>query len=156
MKAKRSAARRRAREQRSPTAAPDCWSARLTWDEVQTALDEELLKLPEAFRTAFVLCVLEGKSGPEAAAALGCKKGTVSSRLTRARQQLQRQLTRRGINLGALLGTLTIAEGANPAVASTLTHMTVRHALAAGHRRSTGPPALRVADDRKRCRPGRH
>jgi len=147
MKAKRSAARRRAREERLRTVSPESSSARLTWDEVQTALDEELLKLPEAFRAAFVLCILEGKSGPQAAAVLGCKEGTVSSRLTRARQQLQRRLTRRGINLGALLGALTIAEGASPAAASALIQTTVRHAAmtAAGSAVAGHVPAHLVA-----------
>src|SRR5262249_22064862 len=57
-------------------------------------------------------------------------EGTVSSRLTRARQRLQRQLTRRGINLGALLAALAVAEGTRPAaVAGTLLRGTVRDGL---------------------------
>jgi len=129
MKAKRSAARRRTREQQlRPTSPP---STTPTWPEVQATLDEELRKLSEPFRQAFVLCVLEGKSGPQAAVALGCKEGTVSSRVTRARQQLQRQLTRRGINLGALLAGLAIAEGVPQAVAGVLVHSTVRYGLLA-------------------------
>ncbi|HEV3079715.1 MAG TPA: sigma-70 family RNA polymerase sigma factor [Gemmataceae bacterium] len=129
MNAKRSAARRRTREQRLPPELRP--SVGPTWNEVQAALDEELRKLSEPFRQAFVLCVLEGKSGTEAAALLGCKPGTVSSRVTRARQQLQRQLTRRGINLGTLLAALAVAEATSKAVAGVLVHSTVRYGLLA-------------------------
>jgi RNA polymerase sigma factor (sigma-70 family) len=111
MKAQRSAARRRKHEARLRTLRPEA-APSPRWDEVQPVLDEEIQRLPETFRAAFVLCVLEGKSGPEAAAELGVKEGTVSSRLTRARQRLQRQLARRGIKLAALLAALSVAESA--------------------------------------------
>jgi RNA polymerase sigma factor (sigma-70 family) len=111
MKAKRSAARRRNHEARTP-ATP---GPRPTWDDVQTVLDEEIHRLPQRFREAFVLCVLEGKGGPESAATLGCKEGTVKSRVHRARQLLQQQLARRGIKLAALLAALSVAEGASRA-----------------------------------------
>src|SRR5262249_37913790 len=86
-RAPRRAARRRRHEARlrgQPSAA-----AGLRWDDVQAVLDEEIRRLPGAFRSAFVLCVLEGKTVPAAAAELGCREGTVSSRLARARQRLR-------------------------------------------------------------------
>src|SRR5690348_3302552 len=108
-----------------PSAAPSP-----TWDDVQAALDEEIGRLPAAFRAAFVLCVLEGKSRPEAAALLGCRPGTVSSRLARARQQLQRRLTRRGIQLGSLLAALSVVESAGrAALPAKLASTTVRFGL---------------------------
>jgi RNA polymerase sigma factor (sigma-70 family) len=113
MKAKRSAARRRNQERLGALTSQAATYP--TWDDVQAALDEEIQRLPRAFRSAFVLCVLEGKSAPEAAAELGVEKGTVSSRLTRARQRLQKQLARRGINLGAMLAALSVAEIASKA-----------------------------------------
>jgi RNA polymerase sigma factor (sigma-70 family) len=65
MKARRSAARRRDHEARLQAPAPQA-APSPTWDEVQAILDEEVQRLPPCFREAFVLCVLEGKSGPEA------------------------------------------------------------------------------------------
>jgi RNA polymerase sigma factor (sigma-70 family) len=128
MKAKRTAARRRNHEARlkdlTPTMAPSS-----TWDDVQTVLDEEIQRLPVAFRVAFVLCVLEGKSGVEAAVELGVKEGTVFSRLARARQLLRRRLVRRGIKLSALLAALSVAESAGWAVPAVLANATLRSGL---------------------------
>src|SRR6266849_1912200 len=115
MKAKRTAARRRIHEARLRARRTDCQSVPPTWDDVQAVLDEEIQRLPESFRVAFVLCILEGKSVPEAAAELVVKPGTVSSRLTRARQRLRQQLVRRGIELSALLAALSVAQSAGKA-----------------------------------------
>jgi RNA polymerase sigma factor (sigma-70 family) len=137
MKARRSAARRRQREahlrDRTPGAATG-----LTWDEVQAALDEEIGSLPGPYRAAFVLCVLEGKSGHRAAAELGVKEGTVWSRLARARQILRRRLTRRGIRLAGVLAALSVGQGGTQAgVPAGLARLTVRFGLLA----AAGPAA---------------
>jgi RNA polymerase sigma factor (sigma-70 family) len=129
MKAKRGAARRRNHEARLrgrvPEAAPGP-----SWDEVQAVLDEEVRRLPEPFRAAFTLCVLEGKSGPQAAVELGCREGTVASRVARARQRLRRRLARRGIKLSALLAALSVAAGTGTAgVPALLTETAVRSGL---------------------------
>jgi RNA polymerase sigma factor (sigma-70 family) len=77
--------------------------------ELWPILDEEVKRLPKRYREAFVLCELEGKTNQEAAAELRCPVGTVSSRLTRARERLRARLTRRGVALSA--GALAAALG---------------------------------------------
>src|SRR5579883_301970 len=110
--AKRSAARRRKYEgvlgaltqPRSPTGPAE----ELSWREVRTMLDEEIARLPEIYRSVFVLCCLEDASREEAARRLGLKEGTVSSRLTAARKRLSRRLALRGVELPALLAACTL------------------------------------------------
>ena len=138
MKLKRSAARRRNHEAELRTLNPKP-AANLTWQDVQDVLDEEIRRLPEAFRAVLVLNVLEGKGGAEVAAELGIKPGTVSSRLTRARQRLQKRLARRGIELPALLAALAIAES-QAGVPAILASITVRSGLLA----AAGGPAAGV------------
>jgi RNA polymerase sigma factor (sigma-70 family) len=69
--------------------------------ELRAALDEEVNRLPEHYRAAFVLCYLEGRTNEEAARELGRPVGTILSRLARAREQLRCRLTRRGFALPA-------------------------------------------------------
>jgi RNA polymerase sigma factor (sigma-70 family) len=64
--------------------------------ELRHLLDVELSRIPEKYRTVFILCQLEGNTCEEAAKHLGCPRGTVLSRLGRARQRLQARLALRG------------------------------------------------------------
>jgi RND family efflux transporter MFP subunit len=69
--------------------------------EVQALVDEEVGRLPERLRLAVILCYLEGRTVEEAARQLGCPRGTVASRLARARQRLSARLVRRGLSVAA-------------------------------------------------------
>jgi RNA polymerase sigma factor (sigma-70 family) len=140
MKAKRGAARRRGHEARLRQRTPPP-AASPTWDDVQAVLDEEVQRLPESFRAAFVLCVLDGKTVPAAAAELGAKEGTLSWRLARARQRLRQRLARRGIQLSAVLAALTLGHRAGKAaVPAALASSTVRFGLSV----AAGEPAAGV------------
>jgi RNA polymerase sigma factor (sigma-70 family) len=122
---RRTGARRRKREAAATPASYQSPAAELTWREVQAALDEEIARLAEKYRSVFVLCCLEHKSLREAAGCLGLKEGTVGSRLDRARKDLRQRLTRRGIDLSALLATVALAQP-SAAVALPLVQATVR------------------------------
>src|SRR5262249_51745104 len=65
--------------------------------EARAVVDEEVGRLPAKYREAVVLCYLQGWTNEEAARRLGCPKGTVLSRLARARDRLRRRLERRGL-----------------------------------------------------------
>ncbi len=71
--------------------------------ELRELLDQEIGRLPEKYRGPLVLCYLEGLSNDQAADRLGCPRGTIGSRLSRAREQLRRRLQRHGLELPACL-----------------------------------------------------
>src|SRR5262249_11206452 len=106
--AKRVAARRRKHERQAPVRTTDDPCEDLLWREVRTLLDEAIVRLPEKYRSVFVLCCLENGSREEAARRLGLNEGTVSSRLAEARKRLRNRLTRRGVELTALLAAATL------------------------------------------------
>ena len=62
----------------------------------------EVDRLPERFRAPIVLHYFEGLSTEATARRLGCARGTVLSRLSRARDRLRRGLERRGLSLDAV------------------------------------------------------
>jgi RNA polymerase sigma factor (sigma-70 family) len=66
------------------------------WSEARPLLADEVNQLPPKYRLPIELCYLEGKTLNEAARDLGCGKGTLGSRLARARKRLRGRLTRRG------------------------------------------------------------
>jgi RNA polymerase sigma factor (sigma-70 family) len=100
------------------------------WQELRPILDEEVNRLPDQYRQAFVLCYLQGRTNEQAAGLLGCPLGTVLSRLARARDRLRARLTRRGLALsaGALVGVLGSAAAAT-AVPPQLTQAALQSAI---------------------------
>jgi RNA polymerase sigma factor (sigma-70 family) len=97
LKARAAAARRREKERQAlimpePEAVP-----RPETHDLRLLLDRELNGLPAKYRSAIVLCDLEGKSRREAAQHLGVPEGTLSSQLTRGRALLAKRLVRRGL-----------------------------------------------------------
>jgi hypothetical protein len=74
------------------------------WSVLVAAVHEEVQRLSDAERTAFVLCDLQGVTQADAAARLGWALGSVSARLCKARQRLLDRLTARGVAPAALAG----------------------------------------------------
>jgi RNA polymerase sigma factor (sigma-70 family) len=98
--------------------------------ELAAALEEELQRLPERHRVPLVLCYLEGKTNEQAAQALGCPRGSMSWRLTQARDVLRERLSRRGLVCPAAgLAAVFAAEAAPAAVPLPLLHNTARAAV---------------------------
>jgi RNA polymerase sigma factor (sigma-70 family) len=102
-KARRSAARRKAREQIAGRVGPGPAVPDSAWDAALAAVHAEAARLPEALRVPFVMCCLEGKGATEAADLLGWKLGTLSGRLTRAKQTVLDRLAARGLSAGAVV-----------------------------------------------------
>lgn len=94
-------AKRQAREREFPPAMVTVPPSGATSSDLQPVLDEELARLPEGYRRPVVLCYLEGHTTGDAARTLGWPRGTVGTRLARARELLRSRLTRRGVVLSA-------------------------------------------------------
>jgi RNA polymerase sigma factor (sigma-70 family) len=93
-------------------------------------IDEELARLSLPLREVLLLCDLSGQSHAQTAASLGLAKGTITKRLAKAREELARRLTRRGITLGAGALSTMIATQAPASVPAPLVVETARQAVA--------------------------
>jgi polysaccharide biosynthesis/export protein len=118
--------------------------------EASPALQAEVKRLPEKYRSVVVLCYWEGLTQEQAAAQLGCPIGTVRSRLARARDILRRRLVRQG--LAPLAGVVAGALGASSAQAciaplrlSAVAGELVRSTAAAAAKVAAGEAVARVA-----------
>ncbi len=130
VKLKAQVARRQAREKQAADMRRTAAGAPAAWQELQAVLDDALRQVPGKYRSALVLCYLEGKTQEEAARQLGCRVGTVKSWLARGRKLLQDRLARRGVALSAgALATALAASSAPAAVPAALLAPTFRAAL---------------------------
>jgi len=104
------------------------------------ALHEEIARLPERYRLPVILCYLEGLTYEAAAHRLGCPLGTLSVRLSRARDRLRSRLLRRGLTASAgLLIAGSTAKTASAGVPAGLAAESARLAMRfIGHRAAGG------------------
>ncbi|HYH69456.1 MAG TPA: RNA polymerase sigma factor [Urbifossiella sp.] len=113
LQSRRSITRRRERTGQMP----DCPAPEPTpLSALRAALDEELSRLPDIYRTVVVLCDLEGRTRREAAGLIGCPEGTVSGRLSRARELLAKRLARHATAVSVAAVVAATAAARVPAV----------------------------------------
>jgi RNA polymerase sigma factor (sigma-70 family) len=144
--ARRVALKARARaaciDRREPRASPCPTSSLddLTWRELRSVLDDELLRLPEKWRLPLILCYFEGRTQHEAARQLGWGKNTLRRRLEEAREALGRRLARRGFG-PSLLPAALFVDGISPTPPAGLLAATAETAAHA----ATSPAGAAVA-----------
>ncbi len=102
----------------------------LTARELLGVIDEEVSRLPRAYRLPLILCGLEGKSQDEVAQQLGWTPGSVKGRLERGRKRLHERLARRGILPAALAALELVRATAEAQLPASLHRTTVAAALA--------------------------
>jgi RNA polymerase sigma factor (sigma-70 family) len=127
---------REVRERQAPQRPATDPSREVIVHDLRSVLDEEINRLPAREQLPVILCYLEGKTNDQAAHLLGWTRGTIATRLARARQRLRGRLTRRG---------LTWSEGVLAAVGSPAPPPTAKAAAtfqAALLMASAGPVAL--------------
>ncbi|HEV3256397.1 MAG TPA: sigma-70 family RNA polymerase sigma factor [Gemmataceae bacterium] len=115
LKAKVARGRRRLHETQAlapapPDPHPDPLTE-LSVRELLGILDEEIQRLPVAYRLPVILCCLEGRTQEEVARQLGWTAGSVKGRLERGRARLHERLARLGLTLSAALAAGEVSKG---------------------------------------------
>jgi len=128
IRGRRTAARRRALEERAAAQTPEN-ELPAKHDPDWEILHDEIKGLPERLRAPIVLCYLQGLTYDAAADRLGLTEVAIRGRLARARERLRRRLTRRGVTMPAGLLAAGAASQAHAAVPIKLIQGTVRIAL---------------------------
>ncbi len=147
VKARAMAVRRKVREKQVKTMPEPAAPEQDNGHDLLPLLDRELSRLPDKYRTAIVLCDLEGKKHKEAAQQLGCPEGTLSARLARGRAMLAKRLARHGSAVtGGVLAT-GLSQSASAGVPASVVSSTIKAAslFAAGQAAATGVIAPTVA-----------
>jgi RNA polymerase sigma factor (sigma-70 family) len=148
LQASRTAARRRARLKQVATIPEPAVVEPDLWSDLQPLLDQELSRLPLAYREVIVLCDLEGKTRKETARQLGIPEGTVGSRLARARTMLARRLARHGLPVSEAALAAVLAENvASAGVPSSVVSATIKAVtlVTAGQAAAAGAISVKVA-----------
>ncbi len=138
-RAKLSAARRLNREKR--VAEPESETPALP-DGLAAALDEEIARLPDAYRAAVLACDVGGLPRSAAANRLGWREGTVASRLSRGRELLAKRLLQRGIGPAAV-GVFAVSDLLASKALAAAGDMAMSPAVAELARGAAGEIALR-------------
>ena len=98
--------------------------------DIRLILLKEIARLPEKYRMPVLLCYFEGMTEESAAVRMGCPLGTVSGRLSRARDLLRTRLTRRGVALSTgLFAAAFSSEAVSAEVPASLVGSTVTAAI---------------------------
>lgn len=118
-------------EAQAMTAPPHGLDERLR-GELREVLDTALDTLAERYRVPLVLHYLEGHSQEEVARLLNMKDGTLASLLSRGRELLRHQISRKGVTVGSLVlvGMLAAESAASAAVPAAFTCATAKAASA--------------------------
>jgi len=146
-KARATAAKRKTREMQVKQMPEPAATETELWNDLQPVLDQELSRLSDKYRSAIVLCDLEGKTRKEAARQLGVPEGTLAARLARGRKMLALRLARHGLAVSA--GSLAAAlaqDAASASVPSAIVSATIKAAslLAAGQAAAAGGISIKA------------
>jgi RNA polymerase sigma factor (sigma-70 family) len=109
--------------------AVDLPSAAEPAEELQHVLDDAINALPARYRLPIVACYLEGRKPEEVARDLGCRVGTLWTRLSRAREHLRGVLSSRGITMSAVALATVLEKNVSAAVPNELMNSTFRAGL---------------------------
>jgi RNA polymerase sigma factor (sigma-70 family) len=93
--------------------------------ELASILADELTRLPDPLRTPVVLCLVEGQTQEQAAAALGGSVRTLRRRLDRAKALLRLRLERRGVVPAVAAGLVASLEAEAGTLQPVLTDRTI-------------------------------
>jgi RNA polymerase sigma factor (sigma-70 family) len=148
LKARSAAARRRVQERRAATMNPTQAEPDDGWAELLPLLDRELNRLPEKYRSALVVCELEGRPRKEAARKLGVPEGTLSSRLATAKRMLARRLGCHGpaSSDGTLAAALARVRGVPPSLLASTTKAAALFATGQAATAVTSAPVAALAE----------
>jgi RNA polymerase sigma factor (sigma-70 family) len=148
-KARSVAVRRRIHERQAAVMPSSEPSPDVSRGELRGLLDQELGQLPEKYRAPLVLCYLQGLTNEQAARRLGWPAGSISYRLSRARELLRARLARRkeGLTSGAF-ATLLAGGAFQSAVPAPLADQTVQAGVALVHGQAVAiSPAVQILVD---------